>query len=640
MSMKRLWEPFHIRQMELKNRIAMPPMVTQYGNEKGYVTERTKNYYEARARGGAGLLIVEATYVHPCGHTFANQLAISDDSFISGMRELVQTIHKHGAKAAVQLHHGGRMAKSELSGVQPVAPSPLASPNGEIPKELTPNEIAEIVTSFAKAALRAKTAGFDGIEIHGAHGYLIDQFISPSSNKRQDIYGGNLQNRARFLIEVIKAVRGVVGKGYPVWCRIDGREYGIEEGITLADAQETSRMAEGAGSDAIHVTASGPTAPTILTSFTSGPAVIEELAEGIKNAVTIPIIAVGRITPEAGERMLEEGKADLIAIGKGLLADPELPNKVASNRLEDITPCIVCMGCLNDVLTTIVTGIRCSVNAALGREEEYRIVPAKRPRKVLVVGGGPAGMETARVAALRGHQVTLYEKESRLGGQLNQATIPPHKGRIEALTRYLETQVRKLGVEIKLGEQATASLADLFKAEVVVLATGVTIFTPEIPGLNTVHAVYARDVLTGRVEVGERVVLIGGELVGCETAEFLIDRGKKVTVTRRGSEMVLGVGPVLRSFFLDRLLTKGITLLTGVTYHEVNPRGLLLTTKEGGIKIIEADTIILAAGAIPNRKLYGELKGKVPEIHLVGDCAEPRSIREAITDGFRVAWEI
>ncbi|MFC1916812.1 FAD-dependent oxidoreductase [Chloroflexota bacterium] len=636
---RKLFEPARIGQMELRNRIVMPPMVTRYSSEQGYVTERTKNYYEARAMGGAALLIVEATYVHLCGKVFSNQLSIDNDESIPGLSGLVQAIHRHGAKAAIQLHHGGRNAKSELSQMQPIAPSPLASLGGEVPKGLSVDEIAEIVACFAEAALRAKQAGFDGVEIHGAHGYLIDQFLSCSSNKRQDAYGGDLPNRARFLTEVIKAIREAVGRGYPVWCRINGKEYG-EEGTSLEEAQEIARMAQDASADAIHVSASGPTAPINLTSPTFVSAVILDLAEGIKKVVTVPVIAVGRITPWAAEKILVEGKADLVAIGKGLLADPEIPNKMASDRLEDITPCIVCMGCRDGLRSPTVVGIQCQVNAALGKEAECEILPAKQRRKVLVVGGGPAGMETARVAALRGHQVVLWEKESRLGGQLIQAAIPPHKDRIEPLTKYLQTQLKKLDVKVELGKKATAATIDEFGPEVVVLATGVKPLAPEIPGLDKAHVVQAGDVLEGKVEVGNSVAIIGGELVGCETAEFLVEKGKKVTVTRRGPEMALRVGSVLRPFFLDRLLEKGVTLLTGIRYEGVTAEGLTVMTKEGERKTIEADTIVLAVGSTPDKKLYEEVKGKVPEIHLAGDCVEPRTIREAIADGYSIGLKI
>jgi len=637
-----LWRPFRIGKMELRNRIAMAPITAQYASKEGRVTKRQKDHYEARARGGAGLLIVEATYIHPQGQAFVNQLNISAEELVPGLSELVQVIHQHGAKAAIQLHHGGRMARSDLTGMELVAPSPLPKPNGEVPRELTVDEIVGLVALFAQAAGRAKRAGFDGVEIHGAHSYLVDQFLSPATNKRQDAYGGDVRGRARFLVEIIKAIRGEVGDGYPVWVRMNGKEYGVEGGATLEDAQQIARMAEEAGADAIHVSAYGPKTPTNLTSPRFVPAIIEDLAEGVKKVVSVPVMAVGRITPEAGERLLAEGKADIIAIGKGLLADPELPNKVAAGKLEDITPCIVCMGCRDDLFLfrAGVPGIRCQVNAALGREEECRIVPAAQPRRVLVVGGGPGGMEAARVAALRGHNVTLWEGEARLGGQLVQAAIPPHKDRIEALTRYLQTQLKKLGVKVELAKEATPSMIEEFGPEALVLATGSKPLVPEIPGLHRARMAQAGDVLEGKVDVGPRVAVIGGEQVGCETAEFLADKGKRVTVMRRGPEMASTVGPSLRAFFLERLERKGVTLLTGVKYEEATPEGLVITTGDGERKMIAANAIVLAAGSVPDRKLYDEVKDKVPEVHLVGDCVEPRKIGDAIAEGYRAGLEI
>ncbi len=635
----KLWESFRIGRMELKNRFVMPPMVTRYASDDGFVTERTKNYYEARARGGAGLIIVEATYVHRQGWAFVNQLGISEDKFIPGMKELVDVVHKHGAKIAVQLHHGGREAKSTVSGLQPVAPSPLPGLAGETPREMTVEEIAETVAYFAEAALRAKKLGFDGAELHAAHGYLIDQFLSPTSNKRKDEYGGDVNNRTRFLLEVIAAVKEAVGEDYPVWCRLDGKEYGVE-GITLEDAQKTARMAEDAGLAAIHVSSWGPAAPTNRATATFVPAIIEELAEGIKKVVSIPIIAVGRITPEDGERMLKEDKADLIAIGKAMLADAEWVNKVASGKAEDINPCIICNGCRDDIRNPEVVGIRCSVNATLGREKESEITPAAKPKNVLVIGGGPAGMEAARVAALRGHRVTLWERESRLGGQLVQAAIPPYKDRIAPMAKYLETQLQKTGVSIQTGKEATAAAVAESKPDVVVVATGVRTLIPDIPGLDKTRVVEAGDVLEGKAKVGDQVVIIGGELVGCETAEFLADHGKQVTVMRRGAEMATSVGPSNRAFFLSRLLDKGVTLLREVKYNSVSPEGVIITTKDGEERTIEADTVVLAAGAVSDTTLYEAIKDKISEVYSIGDCVEPRTIRDAISEGFRTGQKI
>jgi len=635
----KLWEPFRIGRMELKNRVVMPPMVTRYAADDGFVTERTRDYYEARARGGAGLIIVEATYVHRQGWAFPNQLGISDDKFIPGMRELVDVVHKHGAKIGIQIHHGGREAKSAVNGLQPVAPSPLPGMAGETPREMMVEEIAETVAYFADAAVRARTAGFDGVELHGAHGYLIDQFLSPNSNKRKDEYGGSVRNRACFLLEIIADVKEAVGDDYPVWCRMDGKEYGVE-GITLEDAQKTARLVQEAGLAAIHVSAWGPESPVNRTTPTFTPVVIEDLAEGIKKVVSIPVIAVGRITPEDAERLLEEGKADLIAIGKAMLADAEWANKVASGKTDDITPCIICNGCRDDLRNPKLVGIRCSANATLGREKESDIVPAAKPKKILVVGGGPAGMEAARVAAMRGHQVTLWEKESRLGGQLVQAAIPPHKDRIAPLTKYLETQLQKLGVRIQLGKEATATTVAEFKPDAVVVATGIRPFVPDIPGLDKAQVVQAGDVLEEKVKVGNKVAIIGGELVGCETAEFLVDQGKQVTVMRRGSEMATSVGPSNRAFFLSRLLDKGVTLLREVRYDGISAEGVIITTRDGEERTIEADTVVLAAGSVPDTALYDAIKDKVSEAYHIGDCVEPRTIRDAISEGFRTGQKI
>jgi NADPH-dependent 2,4-dienoyl-CoA reductase/sulfur reductase-like enzyme len=448
-----------------------------------------------------------------------------------------------------------------------------------------------------------------------------------------------VHNRARFLLEIIADVKEAVGDDYPVWCRMDGKEYGVE-GITLEDAQKTARLVQEAGLAAIHVSAWGPESPTNRTTPTFTPVVIEDLAEGIKKAVSIPVIAVGRITPEDAERLLEEGKADLIAIGKAMLADAEWTNKVAAGKTDDITPCIICNGCRDDLRNPKLVGIRCSASATLGREKESEIVPATKPKKILVVGGGPAGMEAARIAALRDHQVTLWEKESRLGGQLVQAAIPPHKDRIAPLAKYLETQLQKLGVKIQLGKEATATAVAEFKPDAVVVATGIKPFLPDIPGLDKARVIQAGDVLEGKVKVGDKVAIIGGELVGCETAEFLADQGKQVTVMRRGSEMATSVGPSNRDFFLSRLLDKGVTLLREVRYDSINPEGVIITTRDGEERTIEADTVILAAGSVPDTGLYDAIKGKVSEVHHIGDCVEPRTILDAISEGFRTGQKI
>jgi 2,4-dienoyl-CoA reductase-like NADH-dependent reductase (Old Yellow Enzyme family)/thioredoxin reductase len=636
---KLLCQPFQLGTMTLKNRIVMPPMVVSYATDDGFTTERTIAYYEARARGGAGLIIQEATYVHPLGQILGGEQGISDDKFIPKLRELTEAVHKHGAKIAVQLIHGGRNAYLP-DGTQPVGPSPIPSPGKNKPRELTSAEIAGIVRCFADAAVRAQQAGYDGIEIHGAHGYLIDQFISPASNHRKDKYGGTVENRARLLVEIIEVVKEAVGRNFPVWCRMNGKEYGITGGETLADARKVARLAEKAGAIAIHVSAGGPDNPTNVTTPTFVPAVIADLAAGIKTAVKVPVIAVGRMTPESAEELLTGGKADLIAFGRALLADPELPNKICEGKPEAIRPCILCFRCREDLLSKPARGVGCGVNTATGHEAPFRITKARKSKKVLVVGGGPAGLEAARVAALRGHQVSLWEKEPELGGQLRAASIAPHKDRIWSILPYYVNEMKQAGVKVKSGTAVTAAKIKQFAPDAVVIATGSTPLVPEIPGLEKAQPVQAIDVLLGKARTGENVAVIGGELVASEVAETLAAQGKKVTMLRRGPEMAQKVNPVLKDALLERLRQAHINMLTGVTYEKATDKSLIITTKEGQKKTIKADTIVLATGAVSEKVLYDEIKDSIAETYLIGDSVSPRNLRDAIDEGYKAGLKI
>ncbi|MBN1152517.1 MAG: FAD-dependent oxidoreductase [Dehalococcoidia bacterium] len=631
---RRVLEPFRLGPLPLRNRLVFAPVTTQYAGKGGAVTERLLSHYEVRARGGVGLIVVEATYVDPVGQAFANQLGICKDDLVPGLRELAGAIKRHGCAAAIQLHHGGRAARQDLTGRQPVAPSAIPDPRGIVPRELTRAEIEETVQAFSRAAVRAQEAGFGGVEIHGAHAYLVDQFISPASNHRTDDYGGTVENRARLLVEILRAVRNATGPGFPVWVRMNGREYGVESGTTLQDALEVAQMAQDAGSIAVHVSAYGPSSPTNRTTAVFKPAIIEDLAAAMKKALSIPIIAVGRITPQAAETMLEAGQADLIALGKALLADPDLPRKLAAGHDDRIVPCIVCMHCRDMLFSPDVPGISCQVNPRVGRDHEPLCGETRTPKRVLVVGGGPAGMVAAITAAERGHAVTLWERSHAVGGQLLPASVPPHKDRIRAYVSFLARELSRTGVAVELEREATADAIIEAGADAVIVACGPTETVPDIPGIESAGAVKATAVLSGLEKVGKRVIVIGGELVGCETAEFLVERGRSITITRRGPEMATAVGPSLRQFFLERLRQKGVAFLPSVKYVRARPGCLTVQKGDGAVVDLAADTLVLATGHSGDARLYRALEGKVAEIHMIGDCAGPRAIADAVREGY------
>ena len=636
---KKLFEPTRIGQMQLKNRIVMPPMGTGYATDEGCVSQRLIHYHEVRAKGGAGLIIVEITAPYFPGRQLGNQLAISDDSYIPGFRELAEAVHKHGAKIAVQLHHAGREVREAVTGYPPVGPSPTPNFFGIVPHELTTDEIAEIVQHFAAGARRAKEAGIDGVEIHGAHQYLISSFLSAATNMRKDKYGGTIENRARLLIEAIQAVREMVGPDYPVWVRLSAQEYGLENGITIEETKQVVKMAIDAGAQAIHVSAFGIGPYIMKAPSPDTPGVLVPVAEEVKKVATVPVIAVGRMDAELAEQVLREGKADLVSIGRRLMADPELPNKVAEGRVDDINPCTGCMECLERLLGP-GPDVVCTVNPAMGREGEYQIQPTDKVKRVVVVGGGPAGLEAARVAALRGHRVALFEKESRLGGLLNVAAMPPNKQDIVPQVNYLARQVEKAGVDIRLGTEATAEFIMESESDAVVIAVGGIPVIPDIPGVDGPNVVTAQDALSGKVKVGQNVVIIGGGMVGCETGHYLAEKGKKVVIIEALKRMAADMMPMVRRRLMDGLREKKITMLTSTTCEEITKDSVTVTTSEGQKQPIPADTVILAVGYEKNDDLFKTLEGKVSEVYCIGDSSQPRRIMEALSEGYRIGLSL
>lgn len=638
---RELFKAGKIGTMDVRNRIVMAPMETHYASEYGGVTNRHKAYYEARAKGGVGMIIVEAISIDsPVGNTVLGNLALDDDAHIQGMSELTRVIQGYGARAAAQLFHAGVEAHSKITGVQPVGPSVVRTFRGDTPKALTLTEIADLIQRFAETANRAKTAGFDAVEIHGATYYLIDQFLSHHWNKREDRYGGSLENRARFLLETLQAVRAAVGENLPVWCRINGTEFGLEEGITLEESKQVAQWAESAGADAIHVSSFGGGSQPHMGPTVVDHGILLPLAQEIKKGLGVPVIAVGRIDPIQAKVALAEGQADFIAIGRGLITDPELPGKLAEGRPEDVRPCICCLECINHIIYK-ERPLRCTVNALCGREAEYWIDPTQTSKKVVVIGGGPGGMEAARVAALRGHRVTLFEKKSKLGGLLLSASLPPKKEDIERFVVYLRRQIEKLGVEIHLDKEISPEEVENLKPDAVVVACGASADIPDIAGLSNIHPIMADEALLGTAEVGDRVLIIGGGLVGCETADYFSERGKSVTIIEVLERMALDMVPVLRRPLLDRLREKGVTMLVSVKGEKIEGERFIFRDREGKQQVIEADTLIIAAGGSPHQEEWEGLKFKVKDLYFIGDIAEPRGgILEAISEGNRAGRTI
>lgn len=643
MKYEQLFAAGKIGRLELKNRIVMPAMGTSLAAASGEASDELIAFYEERAAGGCGLIITEITRVdNETGVGTPNQLNASDLLYVPRLEKLARAVHRHDSKVFVQLQHPGRQNHSRLiGGRQIVAPSAvMSSAIGEMPRELSTEEVAELVDKFVFGACIARTAGMDGVEIHGAHGYLVGQFLSPLTNLRTDKYGGSLEGRMTFLSEIVQGIKESCGAGFPVSVRIDGDEF-VPGGITLEEALLTARHLEKLGVDCINVSSG---------TYESSNAIIEpisypqgwkkHLAAAVKQTVQIPVIACDVIRkPEFAESLLQEGNTDFVALGRAQLADPQWANKAAAGREAEIRTCISCLYCIQEVMDCKV--IKCAVNARAGRELEFpEPVQDGGGRTVAVIGGGPAGMEAARILALREFKPVLFEAREVLGGSVELGSRPPLKEKLNWFISNMQHQLELLHVEVRLAAQPTLKQLQELAPYAVFVAAGAKPVVPEIPGAKRDIVCTVVDVLSGTAEIKhKRAVVIGSGMTGLETAEYLAELGNQVTVV----EMQPRIGPdaYLPNLIdiVTRLRKNGVELLSSTKLTEVMADAVVLeNTSTGETVLKEADAVVLSIGVAPERGVAEELKQALPKVKVIGDAAKPGRIGQAIQSGFETAY--
>lgn len=631
---KKIFESGKIGNLEIKNRMVVPPMLTEYANVDGSINERFIRYYEEKAIGGFGLIIVEDTAVERRGAGFMCLPGLWSDSLAEKHKELTKRVKAHGAKVAVQLYHAGREGSSAVNGgEQIVGPSAIQDPtNLELPHELTTEEVKELVEKFAQAARRAKEAGYDAVELHGAHGYLINQFVSPYSNRRTDEFGGTFMNRLKFPLDIIKRAKELVGEDFPITYRITADEM-VEGGLTINDTKIIVPILEKAGIAAVHVSASVYKTGYWASAPTTAPTVpfLKYAAEIKKVVENIPVIAVNKInTPFIAESILAEGKADFVSMGRASIADPHLPRKTKEGKLDDIVMCIGCwQGCQGMIAQQ--KPVTCLVNPMVGKEEEYAVKEATVKKKVMVVGGGVAGMQAAIIASKRGHDVSLYERGDKLGGQWLLAAVPPGKDPLNAFTVWQKHQLNQNKVKVFTGVEVTEELINEVNPDHVIIATGATPIMPRIPGVELPHVVQANDILQGKVLMQNNVVVIGGGLVGAEVGEQFGEHVVNVTVVEMAPEIAAGMDMAPKAFLMKHLAETAVKLLVNTKVVEIKEDAVVVE-REGKIEEIPAEQVVIAIGSRPENTLEAIVKGKY-EYAVIGDATKTGRALEAVEMG-------
>ena len=639
---KHVLSPYKIGGMEIQNRFVMPGMGV---NENGTVDEATIAWYEARAKGGFGLIITEFFAVDALGKAVPGEVVLDNDEIIPMLAKLPERIHNYKTKIFMQIHHAGRETNSYVIGAQPVSASAIPCPmNRELVRELKTEEVYEIIEKFGDAALRAKKAGFDGIEIHAGHGYLATQFMSAYVNRRTDEFGGDITGRAKFGIEIVKNIKTKCGSDFPVCMRLSGDEL-VESGRKLSETVILAKLLEEAGVDVFNISIGVYATPQYMVA--PYPAAIGfnvNAAEAIKKVVHIPVIAVGRINdPVLMESVIEDGSCDFVALGRTSIADAEFPNKVKEGRSDEISPCVGCntrcqgkTGCDPNE-----TGISCAFNPFSGHETSLKLKKTDSPKNVVVVGGGVGGLESAWVAAACGHLVTLLEKTDRLGGQIVYGCVPPNKVELSRAVKYYKTMCKKYGVKIKTNFEATKENVLEHNPDAVILATGAIPVQPNIAN-EGIPVVQALDILGGKVQAGNRVLVIGGGLVGLETAEFLTSQLRSVTVVEMLNEVGNGIGDSIKFFVLKSLKENNVQIITGAKVEKFTVDGAVCTTKDGEIKLEGYDMVVIAMGTKSFNLLETELEGQIKKLYVIGDAlhGKDKTISAAVDAGARVALKL
>jgi 2,4-dienoyl-CoA reductase-like NADH-dependent reductase (Old Yellow Enzyme family)/NADPH-dependent 2,4-dienoyl-CoA reductase/sulfur reductase-like enzyme len=653
-----VFTPFRIGKLEVKNRIQVPPMLSCMATPDGFVTREMIEFYQSFARGGAGIVTIGDSAVDfDYAQAHFGQLNLGDDRGISGLSTLAEAVQKYGAKISIELDHSGRFSSPRvLNGRNPIGPSPvpakaeemLAMMEGRKPTPVTEMDqdmIDEVIDHFAMAAFRCMKAGFEMVMVHGGHGQLLSQFVSPCANKRTDNYGGSLENRARFVIELLTAIRSQVGDRLSLEYRVSADEF-VPGGMDEAETINFLKLIRDK-IDLINVSVGGMIAEPRYITHMAQPYLFPHAynanrAEKIKKAVNLPVTCVGSIISlEMADRIIDEGKADIVAMGRAQVADPELVNKTYRGEADDIRPCLRCNVCGEKPKDSFP--VRCAVNPVTGREMEYRYLsPPEKKKKIVIIGGGPAGMEAAITASSRGHEVILFEEKKELGGALRIAASPSFKVDMKRFLEWMIRKTRNSNVDLKLSIKATTDSIREFKPDVLIMAIGGEPIVPDITGIKNPNVVWAGDVDTGKVVTGDAIVVAGAGLTGCETALLLSQQGKKVTIIDMIPEVEIAkdASLVSRITLMEQLQENGVQFRNEVTLDEITDKGIIVRDKNGNRNEIETDTVVLSLGVKPLRETAEKFRGLAREFHVIGDCSRPRNLMSAVHDAFNITAEM